>query len=80
MLDELNTAKKVVGVKQLTKALRRGEISTVYLAKNAEPMLTGPVARLAEENAVAVRWIPTMRELGAACGISVGAAAAGAKR
>jgi hypothetical protein len=29
MLDELNTAKKVVGVKQLTKALRRGEISTV---------------------------------------------------
>jgi ribosomal protein L7Ae-like RNA K-turn-binding protein len=43
-------------------------------------MLTGPVARLAEENAVTVRWIPTMRELGAACGISVGAAAAGAKR
>ena len=77
MPDELNTAKKVVGVKQLTKALRRGEVACVYLAKNADPMLTDPVEKLAGENCIPVKWVPTMRELGAACGISVGAAAAG---
>ena len=77
MPDELKNAKKVVGVKQLTKALRQGTVQTVFLAKNADPMLTEPVEALAEAHRVPVRWVSTMAELGQHCGISVGAAAAG---
>ena len=77
MLDELKTARKIVGVKQLSKALRRGEIAAVFLAQNADPMMTDSVRELAESLDVPVWWIPTMQELGTACRISVGAAAAG---
>ncbi len=80
MPDELKNAKKVVGVKQLTKALRQGTVQTVFLAKNADPMLTEPVEKLAQARQVPVLWVRTMQELGSACGISVGASAAGVLR
>ena len=80
MLDEWKTAKKVAGVKQLTKAIRRGEIRAVLLAKNADPYLTEPVERLAGDNGIPVHWVRSMQELGAFCGIAVGAAAAGIKK
>ena len=80
MLDELKTANKVVGVKQLTKALRRGAVKAVFLAENADPILTDPIKTLAEANGVPVHWCKSMLELGTACGISVGAAAAATLR
>lgn len=66
----------VVGAKQLRKALRSGQAVFVYLAKNADPALTGALAAACEENQVSYAWVPTMQELGRACGIDVGAAAA----
>ena len=80
MLDELKTANKVVGIKQLRKALSKGQISRVFLAKNADPALTQPVAELSEQLEVPVVWASTMQELGAACRIAVGASAAGILR
>lgn len=80
VLNELKTAKKVVGVKQLRKALSNGLVSDVFLAKNADPAMTEPVAALCEVAGVPVEWIETMQELGASCGIAVGAAAAGILR
>lgn len=77
MLNELKTAKKVVGVKQLRKALSNGLVSTVFLAKDADPSMTEPLAALCEAAAVGVYWTDTMQELGSACRIAVGAAAAG---
>ena len=77
MLNELKNSKKVVGIKQLRRALSRDELRRVFLAENADPALTEPLLALAEEKAVPVSRVATMRELGQACGISVGAAAAG---
>ena len=69
-------SKAVAGTKQLRKALAAGTVRRVYLAKNADPAITEPLAQLCREKAVPCAWVRTMAELGAACGIQVGAAAA----
>ena len=77
MLSELSHFPKVVGVKQLRKAIGRDQIRRVFLAEDADPAVTEPVEALARERAVPITRVPTMRELGLACGIAVGASAAG---
>ena len=77
MLDELNTSRKVVGMKQLRKSLKDGQVLRAYAAENADPRLTDPLAEECRRLGVELVWVPTMAELGKACGISVGAAAAG---
>lgn len=77
MLDELKTAtSKVVGIKQLRKALSSGTAKKVFLAEDADPMLTDPIARACKEIGTAVEYVETMKQLGSACAISVSAAAA----
>ena len=71
------TGKKIlVGSKQLRKALKNGTVATVFLAKNADPALTEEIQRCCGEANIQTAWVDTMKELGRACGISVGAAAA----
>lgn len=77
MLDELNKSRKVVGIKQLRKSLKEGQVLRAYAAENADPRLTDPLAEECRQLGVELIWVPTMAELGRACGISVGAAAAG---
>ena len=76
MLSELNTASKVVGAKQTKRALSDGRATKVFLAADADPRVTEPLARLAQEAGASVEEVPSMKELGAACGIAVGAAVA----
>lgn len=76
VLDELKTAKKVVGIKQIRKALAAGDVKKVFLAEDADPALTEPVAEQCRELSVTLIFVPTMKQLGAACEISVAAAAA----
>ena len=77
MLDELKTAtSKVVGIKQLRKALTSGTAKKVFLAEDADPMLTDPIAKVCEEMGTDLEYVATMKQLGSACDISVSAAAA----
>ena len=76
MLEELKQGNTVVGIKQLRRALDGGKVKKVFLAEDADPILIGPVAQLCAEIGVECEAVQTMRALGAACGISVGAAAA----
>ena len=76
MLHELNNANKVVGAKQAKRALDDGRARKLFLAADADPRVTEPLAALAAEKAVAVEEVPSMKELGAACGIAVGSAVA----
>ncbi len=76
MLAELKQGSKVVGVKQTKRAIQDGRAARVYLAGDADPRVTGPVETLCAEHSVPVAHVPQMRELGAACGIAVGAAVA----
>lgn len=76
MLSNLKTAKKVTGAKQVTRALKNGSVSRVFLAEDADPRVTEPVAALCEEKGTEIVNVPTMAALGAACGIAVGSAVA----
>ena len=68
----------VVGIKQLRKALKNGKARSVFLACNADPAITEPIAALCQQNNVDYAWVRSMTDLGHACGIEVGAAAAAA--
>lgn len=80
MLEELKTSPSVVGLKQLRKALRDNAAQTVFLAKNADPRLVEPIEAQCREQQIPCVWVETMSELGDACGIDVGAAAAATLR
>lgn len=77
-LAELAAGKLVVGVKQLRKALASGRARQVFLAENADPAITAPIEELCQKNHVSYAWVRSMQDLGRACGIEVGAAAAAA--
>ena len=76
--EELAKSKFVVGAKQLRKALKNGKARCVFLACNADPAVTEPIAALCQLNKVEIAWVKSMTDLGQACGIEVGAAAAAA--
>ena len=77
-LSQLAGKKTVVGAKQLRKALNSRRATAVFLAENADPALTLPLLELSQQNGIRCFWVPGMKDLGNACGIEVGAAAAGA--
>ena len=66
----------VVGAKQMKKAVKAGRVRYVFLAENADPAVTEPLAELCAANHIQITWVPSMTELGRSCGIEVGAAAA----
>ena len=77
-LTDLRKNKVVVGAKQLRKALEKGTAKFVCLAENADPSITEPLEEKCKVLGVPFLWVGTMAELGSACGIEVGAAAAAA--
>ena len=68
--------KIIVGTKQLKKALAKGCAKVVFLAENADPAVTEPLAELCLQQNIHITWVSSMSELGQRCGIEVGAAAA----
>ena len=75
-LSGLSKVKHVVGAKQIRKALTAGSARRVYLARNADPAITEPIIALCQHHRVEYAWVKSMTDLGQACGIEVGAAAA----
>ena len=75
---DLKGKRLVVGTKQLRKALENGRAKWVWLAENADPAITEPLEALCRNAQVSYTWVPSKQDLGTACGIEVGAAAAAA--
>lgn len=73
VLAELTSQQKVVGVKQSRKAIRDGLAKLVFLACDADPAITAPVANSCAAAGVPVEQTYTMAQLGRACRVSVGA-------
>lgn len=73
---EIGSRNVVVGAKQLRKALTSGTARRVFLAQNADPAITDPIEALCKSCLVDYVWVKSMTDLGRACGIEVGAAAA----
>ena len=81
MLRDLSdAARRVVGTKQLLRAIKEGRIVAAFVAKDADKFLTKPVEDRCMDANIPCREVETMAELGKACGIDVGAAAAGVAR
>ena len=76
MLSKLKTGKKLVGINQCRKAVKDGSALTVFLAEDAENRIRLSLLELCKEQNVEVVSVSTLKELGEACGIEVGAAAA----
>ena len=75
-LAVLENGSRLVGAKQIRKAVSAGNARQVFLAKNADPAITEPIETLCQKHSVRCMWVSSMKELGRACGIDVGAAAA----
>ncbi len=73
MITELASQNKVIGVKQSRKAIREGRAKRVYLACDADPAITEPVAASCAAAGIPVEMDNTMAQLGQACRITVGA-------
>ena len=73
MITELASQDKVIGVKQSRKAIREGRAVRVYLACDADPAITEPIAESCRCAGIPVETDSTLAQLGQACGITVGA-------
>lgn len=75
LLDEIANSKKVIGSKQVKKAVNKGLARKVFLAADAEPHIIAPLRDLCRQHEVETSMIESMEALGKACGIEVGSAA-----
>ena len=75
--EKVKQADKIsIGTKQATKAIEHGQAREVFVAKDADPRVTGKVIALCKKMGVQVTYVDSMKLLGKACGIEVGAAIA----
>ena len=65
---------KAIGLKQSRRAVREGRAKAAYVALDADSLITDPFIQACAEEDVPVTEVDTMRELGAAAGIEIGAA------
>jgi large subunit ribosomal protein L7A len=73
--DKVKQAERVsIGTKQSTKAIEQGKALEVFVAKDADPRITTKIVSLCKKAGVEVNHVDSMRNLGKACGIEVGAA------
>ena len=77
-LETLAAMPHVTGVKQVTKAVSKGKAACVFVASDADERVTRSLKELCAEVGMELVESATMAELGKACSIEVGSAAAAA--
>lgn len=76
MLSKLDNYTKVVGVKQVKRALNSNDIEAVFIAMDAENKITDEITKICSDKHIQVIYVENMKKLGDACGIDVNAATA----
>lgn len=76
--EVIQTSKMSIGTKQTFRMVELGKAKEVFLAKDADPRITIKVINLCKKMEVKVTQVESMKMLGKACGIEVGAALAAA--
>ena len=76
MLSKLKSTNKIVGAKQVKRALSSYDIEAVFIAKDAESKVTDEIKHLCIDKQIQVIYVDNMKKLGDACGIDVNAATA----
>lgn len=81
LYKELKTAEnRLVGTKQVLRAIAADEIRVLYIAKDADAGIKDRILSAAEGRDISVVYADNMRELGDICGIEVCTACAAVKR
>lgn len=65
----------IIGTKQAVKALKEGKVEELVIAADADQKVTAQVVTTAQDLEVPVLYVDSMKKLGKACEIQVGAAA-----
>jgi len=68
---------RTVGVSSTLRALQKGQLTEVVLARDTDRRVINPVLTLCRELAVKVSWVDSQMTLGRACGLTVRASAVG---
>ena len=76
-LEIAGSVRKTVGAKQTLKAMKRNEVTHIYLANDSDEQVVAPLKAYAESAGIPVDQSYSMMELGIACRIKVKAAAVG---
>ena len=71
----LQAKKFIIGTKQAVKALREGIVLELIIAADADPKIMAQAVKEAKEHEVPIFYADSMKKLGKACKIQVGAAA-----
>ncbi|PZE19146.1 ribosomal L7Ae/L30e/S12e/Gadd45 family protein [Paenibacillus xerothermodurans] len=66
----------IIGAKQASRMVDSNKVSEVFVAKDADPRVTIKLVNLCHRRGVAITYVDSMKQLGTACGIEVGAAVA----
>jgi large subunit ribosomal protein L7A len=69
----LQAQKFVIGTKQTVKALKDGNVRELIIANDADAKVTAVVVKEALDINVPILYVDSMKKLGKACGIEVGA-------
>ncbi len=76
-MHELKAAnRRIVGLKQTVKAIKGDKTEKVYIAENADDFVKDSVLDACKNKNVQIVYLNTMKELGEACGIDIGASTA----
>lgn len=77
MLQDLKTASaKTIGIKQTIKAIQADNAREVFLARDVDEYVAVKIKDQCSKFDITIIMVDTMKELGEACGIQVGAATA----
>jgi len=75
--EKVTQANKLcIGTKQTQRCLEQGAAAEVFVAQDADPRVTQKIVALCGKMGVQVTRVESMKQLGKACGIEVGAAVA----
>ncbi|MDR1160060.1 MAG: ribosomal L7Ae/L30e/S12e/Gadd45 family protein [Syntrophomonadaceae bacterium] len=72
--SEIKNEAKVIGIKQVKKAINKGLAKKVIIANDIEPHIGEPLKRMCEQKSIEFVIADDMKILGQICGIEVGAA------
>lgn len=73
--EKVKQAKNLmVGTKQTLKMVEKKKAIEVYVAQDADPRITAKVVGVSKRMGIPITYVDSMKHLGKACGIEVGAA------
>ncbi|MGE5614406.1 MAG: ribosomal L7Ae/L30e/S12e/Gadd45 family protein [Bacillota bacterium] len=75
MLELLKSRNKAIGIKQTLRAVENNVADKVYIAMDADEKVTGKLKEFCLAKAIEIEYVDTMKQLGKAAGIEVGASA-----